>query len=330
MRNYIAKLAVSFALLNAGLASSAQFQQAQEQRQDQDTDQRRLASQLPHRREYVVPETTERPVARNDDANTTANSYDPLAGRHRYQGKGGFWDGVLRDLNPCGKNLGFALDGWQDLGLEVTIKSYQCWLAAVLFAALAGVSVDDFFRARRAENARVAFAAAALVMMNDCGRAIDERNDAVYRHNVLVEKIDRAALELQDQTRTEIHMAARSAAIQAAEVNANDSINASPKKPEAPNEALVSPLAAPVAAHVAPITEAQTGPKDAGNDAETGTSGPTEDDPNAQITTLEMGGKKYKVPLAVRLAFQAKERQVQSQRIRINQLEERLRQYEKE
>ncbi len=235
---------------------------------------------------------------------------------------------TLREqFNPSNLNYGVVMDGWHDAVLLMTVKSIEWWLCVISLIALAAVGFDDLYRMKRAKDIIEATAGAAQIWLNDRSYCLRRANEAIVLHNELTVAGNTQTLEVDAMNRSAAQLAIRSIAIQAAEM--------------APILEGESPLAAPVAGNrlVLGSSLSETGDDihveqefgaDAMEDVEPSTAGDSNIEANVQYSTLECGGKKYKVPTPVRLSVQAKDRKIENQRIKINQLEERLRQYEKD
>jgi hypothetical protein len=250
-------------------------------------------------------------------------SYDPNAELHSYQNR----RSLREQINPCNRDYGVIMDGWHDAVLMMTVKSAEWWLSVILLLALVVVGFDDLFRKWRAKDMREALAGVALLMLNDRAYCLRRANDAIYRHNKLILQGDTLAQAAEALGQAETHMAIRSAVINAAE-----------SRPVL--EAEYPPTLPAQMSNVAPVMPTpESGDKvqgaQAGTDGEIGedgenASGDTDASENAKISTYEHGGKKYKVPTPIRLLVQAQIRKIENQRIKINQLEERLSRYEKD
>lgn len=301
MKNIVVKCAAVCILMSACVAlhtqdndqydndkSSPQIQQQQEQQQRQ-----------PRRQRFG------------------ASRYDPNAGLYQSQlSSHGVIDGFKKSINPCNRNFGVVMDGWQDAGIDWTVRNTVWWMAMTFLIALGVVVFDDWFRMQQARDTRVAFASAALLLLNDRAYCLRKANEAIYRHNMLIEKIDKMEQEAEARGQLDSYAETHDGAIQGAEKPAS---SATQSTPAAPLPALQS--ASP--AHVAePENESPTG-EPAGSDDASSVD-------NVKMTTLNLGGKKYMVAAPIQLVHASQTRKIENQRQQINQLEERLRQYEKD
>jgi hypothetical protein len=261
-----------------------------------------------------------------------ASPYDPLAGQHKGQNRpGGFWQGVKNDINPCGKDYGLVLDGWHDMGLLMTVRSMEWWLAVIFFVALVTVGFDDLFRMWRAKDVREAMAGAALLFMNDRAHAVTKCNEAIYRHNILVQDRDEAMKEMDAQARVEMNDAVRRAAVQATEANTNsdDESISSAAPATAGMVTVTTSVATPFKPVNGPASPDEVTTPHVSADGSGGTANRA-DGESQDMVTLNLGGVKYKVARPVLLHVNSLNRKIENLRTQNNKLEERLKRYEKD
>lgn len=258
---------------------------------------------------------------RPDRSNTNRRSYDPGAVANQDHRS------LREQINPCNRNYGVVMDGWHDAILLTTIRSAEWWLSVILLISLVAVGFDDVFRKWRAKDMREATAGVALHLLNDRSYCLRRANDAIYRHNKLILQGDTLAQEAGVRSQAETNLAIRSMAIRAAESGPVPEAETFPAVPETGTHLVLDGAFSEVGDG---IQGEQTDAAGVIDDAEQSAAGDTEVAENVKHSTLEHGGKKYKVPTPVRLLVQALQRKIENQRIKINQLEERLRQYEKD
>jgi hypothetical protein len=252
---------------------------------------------------------------------TLRKSYEPNAGvgqNHR---------SLREQINPCNTNYGIIMDGWQDVVLQTTLKSVEWWLSVVLFIALAAVGFDDLYRKQRAKDMLEATAGMGHVLLNDRNYCLRRANDSIDLNNKLILQGDTLAKEADARSQAESHLAIRTMAIQAAE---NGPILEAENPPAVPTAGNHLALDGAFTELGDDIQGEQTVAASGIDDAEQSAAGNTKEAEDVKYSTLEHGGKKYKVPTSVRLLVQAQDRKIENQRVKINQLEERLRQYEKD
>lgn len=321
MRTSIVAVTVMVGLLGGGIAAYPQGQYQNQQQlgvehqyytppqSDNSQPPRRRVERYPARRAFVqVP---------------SSHSYDPLAGHHEFQNsRGGFWSGVKRDINPCKTDYGVVLDGWHDMGLLMTVENTEWWLSWILLIALIVVGFDDIFRSLRAQEIREAMAGAALLFTNDRAYAVSKCNEAIDKYNALAASSDESAQDVEAVRRIEVQNAVRSAVIQAAEsaTNPDEESSAEAVASTPPTQIPAAPV--PVEPPVATDDKGKVESADDGDD-QANVEG-------QRVVTMNLGGKKYKVPQQIQLQLNGFNRKVESQRNQINRLEERLRQYEKD
>jgi hypothetical protein len=327
MENFVGKLAASCVLLGACFMAHAQGQYDYRPMPTGPVAPARQAhpqQQQPQQQYRPLPEFNEQPSAPAPDA----SHYDPRAGNHKFQHRqGGFLEGIRHDVNPCGTNGGFILDGWHDMGLLMTVKSWQFWLMCIFLFAAATFFVEGRYYRQLITNIREATAAALLLAMNDRAYAVIKTNEAVERHNRLVAKLDEQGLETRAQARIEMNAAMRSAALQAAELN--DESDDSDAVPHASTHGPVVLLAA-----TAPVPEpvmAQTVNQET---QAVGSAVSESDSKNEQgsgdgqrMATFTLGSEKYKIPNPVHLHILSINRKTENLRSQIRNLEDRLKQY---
>ncbi len=327
MKTIIAKLSALSVLFTGGLLGHSQYQYQSRPQQTAPVQQHYSPpqpQQYQNRQQY--------PARRLYNSGSNASPYDPLAGQHKGQNRpGGFWQGVKNDINPCGKSYGLVLDGWHDMGLLMTVRSMEWWLAVIFLVALVTVGFDDLFRMWRANDVREAMAGAALLFMNDRAHAVAKCNEAIYRHNILVQDRDEAMKEMDAQARVEMNDAVRRAAVQATEANTNPEDGPISNAP--PPTAGMANHTAPVATVLNPV-DGPARPNEITNpsisaDGSDGTANHADGD-SPDMVTLNLGGVKYKVARPVLLHVNSLNRKIENLRTQNNKLEERLKRYEKD
>jgi len=234
---------------------------------------------------------------------------------------------LREQLNPCNTNYGIVMDGWHDAMLLSTVKSAEWWLAVILSIALLAVGYDDLYRKQRATDMLEATAGMGQILLNDRAYCLRKANDSIAERNKLILHGDTLAQDAEARSQAESHLAIRSMVIQAEE--------SSPVL-----ETEIHPTGAVVGNHLVLdgdssepgyVTQGDQEVAEAGSDdAEPSASGDTEAAENLKYSTLKHGGKQYKIPTVIRLLVQANQSKIENQRITINQLQERLRQYEKD
>lgn len=251
------------------------------------------------------------------------SSYDPLAGRHIGQHTTG--RGLKQQLNPTGQDYGIVMNGWHDAIFLLTLKSVEFWFGIVSCIAFLALLAEYIHRRIRMDSMRQAFAGAALLFLNERGFLLRKANDATWRHNELVEKIDKLARDGGAAARMEEAMAIRSAAAQAAlpPVSAQDT--------NGDHEQISAVAAQETPTSIATTTQdtAQLPtPEVAATTGEETDSAEPSGDGNVNWVTIKIGRSKYKAQREVQLYINSLSQKLENRNQRINQLEERLAQYE--
>lgn len=213
---------------------------------------------------------------------------------------------IKEQINPCNTNYGVVMDGWHDAMLLTTVKSIEWWFSFVCFIALLVVGFDDLHRMRRAKEVLEATSGAAQIWLNDRSYCLTRANEAIGLYNKVILAGNTPVLRTDTMNPPAPHLASPSvigpAIMSDREVaEVGDSTR---------NER-ADPVGAFKRTEQAPVVDL---------DAEKG----------VHYSTFEVGGKKYRVPTPVRLSAQANIRKIENQRIKINELEERLSKYEKD
>jgi hypothetical protein len=322
MNNSIGKLAASCVLFGAFVMAHAQNQY----------DYKPMPT-APASQAYQQQQQS-RPLPQFNDKQDTpapdASHYDPLAGNHKFQHRqGGFWEGVRKDVNPCSMNYGEWWDGWQDMGLLMTVKSWQCWVMFISAVAAIVFGLYCLYYKQRITNIREATAAALLLAMNDRAHAVRGNNEAVERHNKLVAQLDEQGLETSAQARIEIHTAARAAAIQAAEQEEESGNSAAVR--DASTHGLVVIPAIAAAQNTEPVVAQTSYEEVPSGGSPVGDSGSKKEQESGdgQVVTVTLdSGIKYKVPRQVQLYINALKKKNDNMRNQVRKLEESLKVYE--
>lgn len=257
-----------------------------------------------------------------------ASHYDPRAGNHKFQHRQvGFLEGVRNDINPNSINGGLILDGWHDMGLLMTVKSWQFWLMVIFAVAAGALGYENWFDKQRIINIREATGAALLLAMNDRAKAVRGSNEAVALHNKLVAKLDEQEFETRAQSRIEMHAAIRSAAIQASELEDESGLSGSASQPSTHNPVILPHATAPVPEPVIPQTVYQETPAAGSPVSESDSKNEQGSGDGQKMVTFPLGGNKYKIPNAVHLHIVSITRKTENLRSQIRNLEDRLKQY---
>jgi len=318
MRNIIAKIVATGVLVLAVAMSTAGAQSYYQQRKPS-------PAQQPYRYQQQPNTNTAQQQSQNQQQTSSGiprqRSYDPNAGLHNNQNG----RSIREQINPCNRNYGIVMDGWHDAGLLMTVKSLEWWLAVVFLAGLLVVGFDDLFHIWRLQDMREAIAGVALLMLNDRAYCLRRANDAIFRYNNLILKGDAVAKEVAERSQAATHRTI--SPIQVAE-SSTVLEDESPVPSRVPTSQDASVGALSESGNK--IQDAQADVDGEEDDAKHINSGDAAAEETGRMVTLDLGGKKLRIPLQVHLHINSLNRKVENQRITINGLEERLSQYEKD
>ena len=319
MKHFIAKGIAFSGLVLAGVISQAGAQasnepQAPSPAQQQYQYQQRQPS--PDQRQNQLQQQADSGIARQ-------RSYDPNAGLHSYENH----RSLKEQINPCNRNYGIVMDGWHDAGLLYTVKSLEWWLAFILFIALVGVGFDDLHRKMRAKDMREAAAGAFSYLLNERNYCWNKANDAIYRHNQLILKGDALAREADARGQVETQTVRQSMASPTADHGAALEVEHAPTVPTPTSQV------APLVSSSEPEDEIQGDQSVIDGEDDDARQVDSSDEVSAdaaRLVAFDLGGKKIKIPIQAHLLINSLRRKVENQRMKINQMEERLSQYEKD
>ena len=152
-------------------------------------------------------------------------------------------DAMRHAVNPSKRDYGGLLYGWQDTAVQYTIANWVWWCSVIAVLCLLAALGYIWWYTELWEVRQECFVRAAAVLIGQRNTAYQSARFAINKHNALVERYDRLFVKVNEAERSQ----------QVAEQIENGRQSAQPLFPADPGDA------APAIEPDAPVVEAQDG-----------------------------------------------------------------------
>ena len=106
-------------------------------------------------------------------------------------------------VNPCNRDYGGLLYGWQDIAVQNTMANWVWWGSVIAVLCLLAALGYIWWYTELWEVRQECFVLAAAVLIGQRNTAYQSARLAINKHNALVERNDRLFVELNEAKRTQ-------------------------------------------------------------------------------------------------------------------------------
>jgi hypothetical protein len=110
-------------------------------------------------------------------------------------------DAMRHAVNPCDRDYGRILYGWQDTAVQYTIANWVWWFGVIAVLCLLAALGYIWWYTELWQARQDCFVRAAAVLIGQRNTAYQSARFAINKHNALVERFDRLFIELNEAKR---------------------------------------------------------------------------------------------------------------------------------
>ena len=255
-----------------------------------------IATAQPQQAPRLHPERslqTQKAVKQTAQGARSVQPTDPYGYSQRLSQRPSAEDAMRHAVNPCNRDYGGLLYGWQDIAVQNTIANWVWWGSVIAVLCLLAALGYIWWYTELWEVRQECFVRAAAVLIGQRNTAYQSARLAINKHNALVERCDSLFVELNEAKRAQ----------QAAEAIDDGRDSAQPLFPADAGDA------APIIEPDAPVVEVLDGTP-------------------RREPIVKVNGSDYVRAEDYRRRVRAFETKLRNQRATIQQLKDRLSQFE--
>jgi hypothetical protein len=115
---------------------------------------------------------------------------DPSGNNQRFSQRPSIEEGMRHAVNPCNRDYGRLLYGWQDTAVQYTIDSWVWWFGMITAVSFLAALVYIWWLNERWDARQDCFARAAAILIGQRNTAYQRARFAIDKHNELVLRFD--------------------------------------------------------------------------------------------------------------------------------------------